>query len=125
MEEMSMLPGDDLNLSSKEVISDTADTKGRHSGWLWEASCLLICAYIVAVVFGYVGSANRLTTSEIVLVGIMAVGTLLKASPQWLDKLGRVKVGTVEFDLINKVQQEVTRVGGDLEQLRLMLAVTL
>lgn len=103
--------------------------------WLWEAFCLLIFAYTIAVVFGIIPSTNRLSTNEILLIGFVAVGTLLKLSPQWvgelakawpklLNKLEKVKVGSLEFEL-REVKQEVKRFGGDLEHLRLMLALTL
>jgi hypothetical protein len=115
---------------SDDVENDEADSKkdvplsvgGKR--WLWEVFCLVIGVYAMAVVFGLVDSVNRLSPSEIVLVAIAAIGTLLRMSPQWLDKLAKVKVGSLELEL-NKVQRDVKRVGGDLEHLRLMLAVTL
>jgi hypothetical protein len=116
--------------SRDDVEHDKADSKkdislsvgGRR--WLWEVFCLVIGVYTIAVVFGLVDSVNRLSPSEIVLVAIASIGTLLRISPQWLDKLAKVKAGIFELEL-NKVQQDVKRVGGELEHLRLMLAVTL
>jgi len=117
-------------LSSDDTEHDGADSKKGISQsvggkrWLWEIFCLVIAVYTMAVVFGLVDPVNRLSSSEILLVAIVAIGTLLKISPQWLDKLAKVKVGILELEL-NKVQRDVKRVGGELEHLRLMLAVTL
>jgi hypothetical protein len=118
-----MQPSDDAEHSGTESKGGSLQPVGAKR-WLWEILCLAIAAYTIAVVFGLVDSVNRLSPSEIVLVAIVAMGTLLKISPQWLDKLAKVKVGSLELEL-NKVQREVNRVGGDLEHLRLMLAVTL
>lgn len=119
-----MPPAEPSERSSGKELANVVAPHSRANGWLWEAACVLICAYIIGVIFGYVGSANRLSTSEIALVAVMAGGALLKASPQWLDRFSKVKVGNLEFDL-SKVKEEVSRVDSDLEHLRLMLAVTL
>jgi hypothetical protein len=85
---------------------------------------LLIAAYIIAVLLGKVAPSNRFSLNEVVLVGIVALGTLLKASPQWLDRVAGLKFGKLEL-VLKEVKDEVDRVGGDLEHLQLMLAVLL
>ena len=115
------MPGDE----NTEIDTTHAVSSKR---WLWEGFCLLILVYMIAVIFGFIPSTNRLSTNEILLIGLVAVGTLLKLSPQWvgelakawpklLSKLEKVKFGSLEFEL-REVKQEVKRFGGDVAMAR-------
>jgi hypothetical protein len=106
-------------------VPDDRPLRSSHvAGWGCETLSLLIVLDIFAVLLGGIAPSNRFCLNEVALVAIVAVGTILKASPHWIDKVARRKFRNLEL-VVNQVKDEVNKVGGDLEQLQLMLAVLL
>jgi hypothetical protein len=85
---------------------------------------VVVGAYAVAVVAGWVAPDNRLGAVELVLIGASAIGVLVTFYPQMIDRIRIIELGSVKLELL-ELKNAQTDQQRALDELRLVLSIML
>jgi hypothetical protein len=86
---------------------------------------LATCTYIVAVVLGRIPSQQKLGVADIAVVLLAAGVASIMLKPELLDRISHLKLGELELDWLQKLEEGQRKQGNELDDVRFVLTLLL
>jgi hypothetical protein len=85
----------------------------------------LVMLYIAGILEGKFIGERRLTTSDTIVVIVVGIALFAALWPEVLDHLSKVKLGGVEFELLQHLNERQRKQQTDLDDIRFILTLLL
>jgi hypothetical protein len=110
----------------------TPPKPGKGFGGMYVVRCIVaiavvlaMCTYIVAVVLGRIPAQQKLGVADIAVV-IFAVGVAsILLRPELLARISHLKLGELELDWLQKLEEDQRKQRGELDDVRFVLTLLL
>jgi DNA-binding MarR family transcriptional regulator len=86
--------------------------------------CLFAIAYTGATVFGIIPKEQRIDATNVIIISITAVFSVVLINPNFLERLRRLKLAGFELE-VDKIKQKQEQQQGQLEAMSLLLPLVL
>jgi hypothetical protein len=86
--------------------------------------CLFTVAYTCAAVFGIIPKERQIDATNVVIIAIAAICSLVLINPNFLERLRRLKLAGFELE-VDKIKQKQEQQQGQLEAISLLLPLVL
>ena len=112
-------------MSQKAEFTSAAHERGGLRIAIAALLVALVTLYSVGVISGRIDASSRIDAVHLALILLTALVAVALVHPQMLDRLKRVKLSTLELELLEQVHERQVEQGIQLNDIRMILPLLL